>query len=318
MKKKIIIYTTIILLSFFLGFTSNLLFKENKNPQSSQLQETRESGYDLINPLLECEQINNIGDSELKTLKTKLEKVLANYPETEVGLYYRDLNNGPWIGINEDQTFSPQSLLKLPVALAYYKLAENSPQLLEKEIEYDTEIENINLEENLELKQSYPVDFLIQRMITKSDNVAFNLLTMELSDEYIKKVHQDLGIAYPNESTPNEFISVKEYSSIFRVLYNSSYLSRHYSEMILNYLASSEFSKGLKAGIKEDIVIAHKHGVLNNNNPNQSSQLHDCGIIYLPEKPYLLCVMSKGKNKQELYKVIQEISKTVFEEIGRN
>lgn len=53
---------------------------------------------------------------------------------------------------------------------------------------------------------------------------------------------------------------------------------------------------------------------INKNNPNPiTKELHDCGIIYYPERPYLLCVMTEGNDLNELAGVIQNISKTVYE-----
>lgn len=315
--KKPILFLLFLLFFLFGAFISYFIIAQltPKNEEPPFI-EKRESGYYYINPLLECEVSQNIGDTELKDLKEKVENLLLDYQDIEVGLYYRDLTNGPWFGINEDKTFSPQSLLKLPIALSYFKIAENNPELLENTILYETESENKNLEENLEVGKNYKINYLLERMLITSDNVSFGLLTKRLPKKNIQQVHSDLSIAYPSSSTPDDFITVKSYASIFRVLYNSSYLSRIYSETILSLLTESAYTDGLTGGVPEQIEVAHKYGVLNNT-ANKNSQLHDCGIIYEPSKPYILCVMSKGKDQEKLTLVIQEVSKLVYEEVSQ-
>lgn len=283
---------------------------------TGDFSEVRESGYQYINPLLECEYVDNLGNTELAGLKTGVEKILERYNDLEVGVYYRDLTNGPWFGINEDLPFAPQSLLKLPTAFAYYKIAENNPQILKTKIVYDQTLSNTNIGENLQLNEEYSVEFLIQRMLKLSDNAAFNLLVAHLANETILKVHQDLGIAYPEEVTPDDFVSVKTYASIFRVLYNSSYLSRKYSEQILGFLIESKYQDGLVAGVPEEVKVAHKYGIRNSDDSSVKSQLHDCGIVYHPQKPYILCAMSKGEDKDRLTEVIQKVSKLVYGEVS--
>jgi hypothetical protein len=63
------------------------------------------------------------------------------------------------------------------------------------------------------------------------------------------------------------------------------------------------------------LVIANKFGIRSEND-DKDQQLHDCGIIYYPNHPYLLCVMTKGNDVNEMEKVIQDISKSVFDEIN--
>jgi hypothetical protein len=41
-------------------------------------------------------------------------------------------------------------------------------------------------------------------------------------------------------------------------------------------------------------------------------QLHESAIIYVKDKPYLLTVMTKGKDNKTLSKLIGEISSTVY------
>ena len=74
MNKNIISVVLISLVSFFLGVISHSLIKADEKITIPHLQETRESGYNLINPLLECEPIDNMGNAELKNLKNKLGK----------------------------------------------------------------------------------------------------------------------------------------------------------------------------------------------------------------------------------------------------
>ena len=47
-------------------------------------------------------------------------------------------------------------------------------------------------------------------------------------------------------------------------------------------------------------------------------QLHDCGIIYHPLKPYLLCVMTRGEKIADLENAIRDISKWIFERVNKD
>ncbi len=41
-----------------------------------------------------------------------VEGMLSAGRASHISVYFRDLNNGPWFGINEKEEFSPASLLK--------------------------------------------------------------------------------------------------------------------------------------------------------------------------------------------------------------
>lgn len=308
-------------LFFALTFFAGMFFAKKTNifnactdAQSTTSVERRESGFNYINPLLECEYSSSHGNEKLAGIKRKTESILREHPNLSVSVYYRDLSNGPWFGENEDTTFAPQSLLKLPVAISYMKMSEEDPTILQQTITYSEPIEsNLEKQNDLVLGEKYPISFLIERALMLSDNIAFNLLVVNLPAERLKKTHQDLGIPYPDQNTPQNFVSVKSYSSIFRILYNSSYLYRKNSEYLLEILSRTDFTNGLTTHLPKDILVSHKFGILNKKNGEK--QLHDCGIIYLPENPYILCVMSQGDDIETLEKTVQDVSLGVFEAV---
>jgi hypothetical protein len=156
-------------------------------------------------------------------------------------------------------------------------------------------------------------------MIKYSDNKAYYVLLDKLhlispDRDLLKDTFVELGIVDPKDLLDNT-ISVKSYSSIFIQLFNSSYINnRKSSENVLSLLAESEWKNGLNAGVPVDINIAHKFGERFNFDGNGLDQLHDCGIVYYPENPYLLCVMTRGNDYGQLAKVINEISKMFYEE----
>lgn len=310
----------LILCAFVIGALSTLVFMSQATEEVLQpsytFSEKRESGYKHINPLLECEYLQDIDNTDLGELKEELEKIVNKHSNTDIGLYYRDLTNGPWFGIGYKKQFSPQSLLKLPVAIAYYKLAENNPDILSENIMYTSVRVEKNLDDNLTVGEEYAVGFLIERMLKLSDNVAFELLTSNIDSKFIRRVHTDLGIPYPNEKSHDEFISVKDYASLFRVLYNSSYISRESSENVLSILLETDFNGGLVAGVPTSISVAHKYGIRDNLDSKQTQQLHDCGIVYHPQNPYILCIMTKGRDVRKLADIIQDIAKTTYETVN--
>jgi hypothetical protein len=79
-----------------------------------------------------------------------------------------------------------------------------------------------------------------------------------------------------------------------------------------------EYKDGLIAGVPSNITISHKFGEreLTDEKGNVVNQLHDCGIVYYPEHPYLLCIMTRGKNIDNLSRSISAISKIVYQEVS--
>lgn len=310
-----------LLVSFILGIAITLIIK----PQQSTpfLQEIRNpQKYQFINPLLECEQAST-ADNNLNPLRDQVRKLIdtltTNPQINHISLYYRDLNNGPWFGINERENFSPASLVKVPLMMAYYKQAELNPDILNQTIinkPIPTQNQNITPQVTLVPNQQYPIDELINRMIIYSDNVAYDLLLENIDNRLLVQTFTDLGInisqGFTNPS--GNILSVKDYASFFRILFNSSYLNKTMSEKALKLLNQVEFDKALVAGLPSTITISHKFGEREFLATGEK-QLHDCGIIYLPNKPYLLCVMTRGKDISLLANAISQISSLIYRQL---
>ncbi len=239
----------------------------------------------------------------------------------DVSVYFRDLVNGPVFGINELADFTPASLIKLPLALVYIITAEKESELLNQKLSFSTSTSSFAQffppSKTIEANQPYTVEELLRRMLAYSDNNAYELLGAHLEksgQEYlIKEIFLEMGLISSGDAY-DEGISVRRYASIFRALYNASYVGPELSEKVLGWLAQSEFNPGLVGGVPEGVKIAHKFG--ERLFPDGVKQLHDCGIIYYPGNPYLLCVMTRGNNYDELASVISRISKEVYEEVN--
>lgn len=316
----------IFLLGAGVGFFVSNYQNNNESNQALNIEDDSEfhtGGYKFINPLLECKNAEYQGAKEYGELENRLTQFIQDKKSSgeliQGSVYFRDLNNGPWFGVNEKADFAPSSLLKLPVMMAYYKIAEDDPSILSKEILFDKMPDGVIQQQikgnrQLELGKKYTVEELIERMIKNSDNVALRLLEDNIDNNLIDKVTLDLGMPTAIDSTPSDFMSVKDYSTLFRILYNASYLSKQMSEKALKILSNTEYNGGLVDPISTGIVVAHKFGEREDGGINQ---LHDCGIVYYPNHPYLLCVMTKGKSLSNLPSVIQSISDQVFGEVDR-
>jgi len=308
-----------------LGFFSRNLFVTNNLLDSITEIRNREN-YKFINPLLECDSNNISRDKNLDFLKNKLElfvneQIKTNPDISFTSIYYRDLNNGPWIGINERELFSPASLIKVPLLITYYKLAENNPDILDNKI-VNTELfnpkdQNIVPEITLSQSQEYTVSELLDRMIIYSDNQAYDLLLKNIDNRKLIETYNNLGvdISLGFENPNGNILSVKQYASFFRILFNASYLSKDMSEKALGLLSRVKFSQALVAGVPSNILVAHKFGERQYTDTGEK-QLHDCGIIYLPNKPYLLCIMTRGKNIPIEENFVKQISSMVYQNIS--
>lgn len=324
--------TAIILLIIFLsgGAIGFSLYPKVKQSDKNQVNDVsnsiRQTGqYKYINPLLDCEHDLSMGSYNVSSIESVTSGLIKKLQEEKkaqsIAVYYRDLNNGPWFGINEEENFAPASLLKVSVLIAYLKKVENNANMLSNTLTYPKD--KLEIPEPaqglppLQPETEYSLESLLERMIVYSDNQAYTLLVNSIEGIELDKVHRDLGLTTPDNAYTENIISAKSYASLFRVLYNSSYLSRTMSEYALSLMSRANYSNGISSGLPQGIQISHKFGLRGNLKESSEIQLHDCGIIYYPSKPYLLCVMTKGPDYEKLSESIAEISKNIYLEIDR-
>jgi len=218
-------------------------------------------------------------------------------------------------GINEKDEFTPASLLKVPIMMSVYKLADEDKTFLSKkiidEVSSNGIVQDIVPTVQMIRGNNYTIEELVERMIIYSDNEAKNLLISQIKDNDQVQIYKDLGMAVPGVVSVDDYMSVHTYSSFFRILYNGSYLSRNLSNKALELLSRSDFKDGLVAGLPANIKVSHKYG--ERGLKDGIKQLHDCGIIYSKDDPYILCVMTRGYDWQNQADVLKNISKMVYE-----
>jgi len=288
-----------------------------------------DNNYKLINPLLLCEVGQSKEIQEFKPMKEKIQQsefdTLNNPDIYSMSVYFRDFTTGRWLGINENAVYDPASLLKVPLMMAYFKEAESGLPLLSEKLFYKGEPED---QKGIEFHTLIPntwytVEELLRAMIVKSDNDAKDILFSNMDLGAQNEVFGDLGIQVPSDPNARYQISAKTYSEFFRILYNSTYLSREYSEKALELLSEADFNGGIAAGIPAGTDIAHKFGQFQSPSPRSAGgaaglewQLHDCGIVYYPQRNYLLCVMTMGDDLSKLQNMIKNVSSIVYQEVS--
>ncbi len=297
-----------------------------KNPHSAGDPCESDISYKFISTEVPCDEFVDTTEA-LGALEDKLEEKVGSYllnGETErISVWSRHLPTRRFVGVNTHETYSPASLAKVPVAIAFFKYAEIDPAILNKTVVYEGKRDLNTLEfyrppedKKLIAGASYSNIDLLERMLTYSDNNATIMLYQQIDPAFVRRVNLDLGIKIPTDRDPkpNEnFVTVKSYANLFRALYNASYLNQEFSEKILSFLSASSFEGGARAGIPQSVKISHKFGERGIVNPNRHAELHDCGIVYNKNGPYTFCVMAEGENLDRLNWIIMDLSKTIYE-----
>lgn len=281
-------------------------------------------GFQFTSPLLDVELPEGFEvNQEPIPFKYKITKFVQSQINSgtvqRVSVYYRDLQDGPWFGINENQEFDPSSMMKVPVMIAWLKRAEKDPQVFKRTFVYDgskdvAPQQNIVPALSISPDHRYTVDELLHYMLNYSDNKATSLLFNNLKTAELNEVLDGMDITNnPHEETNS--ISIHGYSGFFRILYNASYLNREMSEKALQLLSLQDFPQGISAGVPKGTVVASKFGENASGMGAKEKQLHEFGIVYHPKGPYILGVMTQGQDFERQAEIIRDISKIIYEAV---
>ncbi len=320
------------ILVFGLGILVGVIFSKDSKIFVSQNVREKNAHYDFIKPLLFTKLPEDISFPEYADLEDKVSDYIDNLifegKAKDVSFYFRNLDSNELVSINSDETFYPASMLKVVTLMAVLRIADNDPNFLNKRIVLEgddnaaiSSQSRYSVKNPIRSGNSYTIKELIDHLIIESDNIANIALSNLIGKENIDKIYLDLELPKP-DSVEDTGYTTKQYSRLFRALYNGTYLSRELSEKVLELLSRSDFKDGIVAGVPRDVVVSHKFGVrtilANKNNPNplivKYRELHECGIVYYPGQPYFICVMTRGNDFVELENIIKNISQITWEE----
>lgn len=329
MTKNIIICIVLFALGGLLGW---YLHRPAKVASVSFVRENP-ADYKFIDPVLLLQVPEDTTTPQFQSLKKDINSYIttatAQNKATNVSVYFRQLNADRWVGINAEEKYAPASMFKVVSLVAFLRQAQQNPSLFSTNVTIAAGGIDANANQDyyppadpVKVGNTYSSQDLLSHMIVNSDNNAAFTIDQLTGKDALNKTYNDLSIPNPNDTSAVDFVSPHTYSRIFRSLYNGAFLSDSISEQALELMSKTTFTQGLVAGVPAGTVVSHKFGersivsIAGSGGPIVR-ELHDCGIVYAPGDPYLLCVMTKGSDFSSLQKVISDISALVWSSVSR-
>ena len=224
-------------------------------------------------------------------------------------VYIYDINSGEELGINEQMIFTAASLNKLAIlAVLYQEASDNQIDLdkiivPQKEDIQDYGTGSIRYDPP---NTPYSIKTLAKLMIEQSDNTAAHLLgNIVIGLPQIQKQIEDWDLLQTD--MVNNKTSAKDMALLLRKIYKGEITSRPYTLEMLEFMNKTDFEERIPTGIPRDVKTYHKTG-------DEIGKIHDAAIVELPNKPYILVVLSSEiKDEEKAKQTIAQISRNVYE-----
>ncbi|MDB5182322.1 MAG: hypothetical protein JWO47_106 [Candidatus Saccharibacteria bacterium] len=309
MKYKKLIVAVVLVLGALAGVGFGAVkYEHNKDMHSS---DKRNAAYNLLSrSILSDKQSDVILDF------TDVRNQVRDYADKNIGkdnasIYFQYLPTGTSFGYGETRAFTGASLIKVPFVMNLYKLSEEGKVNLDKKVALKTEWLNDQYGELYKKGAGYMLTYrdAAKLAMEDSDNTAVLMILDALQNAKMQPKEEAinyLDIDFQLTSTDQVQIGAQSYTSLLKCLYFSCYLKLSDSQEILSYMSQSSFNDRLTAQIPDGVVVAHKIGTFNKEVQS------DCGIFYVPNRKYSLCVMLK-QSDPEASRHISEISKMVYD-----
>jgi len=271
--------------------------------------------------------------TDLDSLKKTIESRIAEAGDSTISVAIHDMSSGREIFIRPDESFHPASTFKLCVMMeAYHEAAQHKLRLSES-IGVKNEFHSIadgspyslSAEDDADpdlykkVGQLLPCSELIERMITRSSNLATNILMERLGADRVTRFVQTLGVfdvvvrrgVEDNKAFAkglNNAATARGLMQLLLRLASGTVVSREASESMIDILKRQQFNEGIPRGLPAGTPVAHKTGWID-------KLYHDIAIVYPPNsKPFVLVVMTRGLPEQkEAPALAAGISRIVFE-----
>ncbi|HEM6344958.1 serine hydrolase [Streptococcus suis] len=229
------------------------------------------------------------------------EMLNQKYSKDTIGVYVKQLSTGQKVGVNQDKTFYSASIAKLPI-LYYVQEQINAGQVdLTTKVKYTAESMSFpgayvvggsgSLSKTPDNKE-YSIEELINKTAKESDNVASNLLSYYVTNQFDDNFYQ-LTTAVTGSRW--DMVTRETSAEVAGNMMEAIYYQNGY---VLESLLSTQFDN---QRISKDIAVpvAHKIG-------DADDVKHDVAIVYA-ESPFVLSIFTDKSSYDEITQIANDI-----------
>jgi beta-lactamase class A len=272
----------------------------------------------------------SVAASEVSLYRSILQ-IRKDHDLEELGISFWDAQTTIQWSYNADHYFHAASTMKLAVLLGVFRQIDRGDLALDSPVHVRNRFTSIVNREPFmldlgsdadpdvygHLGKTLTVRELAYWMITKSSNLATNLLVDVVGIETIQHALDDLEIdgvrvlrgvedqaafdaGLNNEVTANGLLK------ILRVIAEGKAYSEEASREMLTIMLDQQFRSGIPAGLPKAARVAHKTG-------NISTVHHDAGIVFLEgRKPYVLVILTQFRAEKARGTAVADVSRDIY------
>jgi beta-lactamase class A len=268
-----------------------------------------------------------------KQLKNSIQSEFAAYPEAAFAVAYRDIETGDKFTMNEHESFHAASTMKTPVLVETFKQAAEGKLSLDDSILVQNSFKSIvdgsmfavdsvdDSEKDLYnlIGSRVSVRDILFRMITRSSNLATNIIIEQIGAENVNQTMRSLGakdirVLRGVEDTKafeqglNNTTTANDLMVIFDKIAKNEMVSAEASEGMVEILMSQHFKNIIGGKLPADVRVASKSGSI-------TSVCHDSGIVFLPDgRRYVVVLLSRGiADHKAASQLLSNVSKHIYE-----
>jgi beta-lactamase class A len=244
---------------------------------------------------------------DTERMRHKLDAYFVN-SNIEYELYFQYLPSGQSISLGETNSFfTAAALLKLPFVMNMYRAQELGRLDLDRPYDIlpqmrDRRFGDLWKTSDTQIKLADAGDLALRKSDNTANNVVKHYAQPRLADDEQVMSRLKLHLVSADEAA----IDAKSYSRLLSCLYDACFNNRHHSDRILRELSETTFP-GIADGVPRSVKVAHKVGI-------SMGTHNDCGIIYAPGHPYILCIMLK-QPRATYAETMQRVSRLVYTEV---
>jgi beta-lactamase class A len=266
-------------------------------------------------------------------LRKKIVAELAKHPEGTFAVAYRDVATGSQLMMNEKMVFHAASTMKTPVLIETFKQAAAGKFRIDDEMLIKNEFKSIvdgsvytldpadDSETDLytKINTKLPISDVLHRMITRSSNLATNLVIDLVGAENANKTMREYGASdiqvlrgvEDNKAFTkglNNTVTAWDLLLIMEALANGKAVDAASSAAMIKILMDQELTDKIPKKLPPGVKVASKSGSI-------TAVSHDSGIVYLPDgRKYVIVLLSKGvRDLDDVNNTLANVSRLVYD-----